>query len=111
MDCNAKTGRYHRKKIHKRRLRKQHAELWLGGGSTWSDMKIRYQDDVPIQRNAMAYWRNYTLSGPRAFAKRCTNRKIRTDGRMIARCADEESAYAPQRGNYRRVFDYDWTVW
>ena len=60
------------------------------------------------------YWQNSYLSGKRKFAKRSTNRVIRSRYRDMLRNADEEQL-EDMRGlrgsDYEKEFDYAWTIW
>ena len=47
------------------------------------------------------YWKFCYLSGCRKFAKRQTNRKIRNN----------KNLELTNPSDYRKVFDYDWTIW
>lgn len=47
------------------------------------------------------YWKFCYLSGCRKFAKRSTNRKIRNNKKLELK----------NPSDYRKVFDYDWTIW
>ena len=113
-----KLNRYARKRQHKLERMKKHAVKFgkydisadeqyckrdheLYGGSKYSDGR----------NEGYTYWDEYYLSGPRRFAKMCTNRKIRSMYRAkIAReLLDEIVAY--RGSDYEKEFDFWWTIY
>ena len=87
---------YHRKKIHKRILKKKH--------------RIWYADYHTDNTNAdKEYWKQFYLTGPRKVAKDCTNRKIRRTYNKYNMLNTEDMA-RPTNAMYRKYFDYWWTI-
>lgn len=104
---------YARKRQHKREMQKHHArqngrfdprldaEYWCGEISKYNDSR----------NYGYHYWDRCYLSGPRQYAKYCTNRRIRNHYRMLV-ANDRLSEIIALRGSdYEKEFDYMWTVW
>ena len=84
-------NRYANKKKHKRKMKR-----WSG-----------YLNDL----DGLPYWKTYYLSGRRGFAKEWTNRRLRSKFREEVAQQDYENMSAPHCGEYRKHFDYAWTIW
>lgn len=71
--------------------------------------------DRPNARNGgYEYWQAYYLTGPRRYAKFCTNRVIRAMYRDMLRSIDPDDPGdipAFRGSEYEKIFDYDWTIW
>lgn len=59
------------------------------------------------------YWKEFYLSGRKGLAKDESNRRVRAVYReLLAVLADGgEDVPALQRAEYRKIYDYWWTVW
>lgn len=68
----------------------------------------RHQD---LRNGGYQYWNEFYLSGPRGFAKRSTNRRIRQQYREMIANNDPEDIMAHQGSEYQKEFDYAWTIW
>ena len=88
-------NRYAAKMIHKRRQKNLCRRKYFGGirGSSWEDYVAHLGE-----RDSLKYY----LSGPKGFAKRQTNRVLRS------RLRKED--HLPQGAEYRKYFDYWWAV-
>lgn len=104
-DNGRNLNRYHAKRFGKRKMQRRHMRSW-GDHTSWRD----YVAHKP-ERDDLEYWRAYYFSGRRAFASDCTNRKLRAEFRAEKAVGDYENMYAPQGANYRKHFDYWWTVY
>ena len=112
-----KDNRYARKRQHKRKLKKKHAILFsvFDVGLDERESRREYAEDKVFRwrdsRNGgYHYWDNYSLSGAKAYAKYCTNRKIRAKFRNILTNKDPEEVVALTGSQYEKEFDFWWTV-
>ena len=110
---------YQKKRLHKRKMKNSYAKAWCyGNGETsWNELVLEFKDE-PKDRHGghpLDYWKEYSLSGPRTLAKEQTNRALRREFKNQSRMImiDDEYDYVSylSNGNYRKYFDYDWTVW
>ena len=101
-------NRYANKMIHKRKLKDIYRRNWRGDprAASWEDF-VSHADEWDDLR----YWREWYLSGPRKFAKGCTNKALRSGFPEEFSQEDLEDLYAPQHGEYKKSFDYMWSVW
>ena len=79
--------------------------------------------DWPNSRNGgYEYWQHCYITGPRTYAKSCTNRAIRAMYRDLLRGLDREcdddarelwgdEIQAMTGSDYEKIYDYDWTIW
>lgn len=100
---------YKRKIAHKNRLKRDFARrggscYWFGGYASWEDYVANHGEF-----DSLNYWRRGYFSGSRKFAKRSTNRVIRAKEKQLLRT--EDSDIALKGGEYRKAFDYGWTVY
>ena len=109
---------YQRKRLHKRKVKKSYAKNYLYGNKegNWDALVIMYQDMPPTKwGHPLNYWKDYSLTGPRSYAKNQTNRTLRREFKNQSRriIYDDSYDYMPyiNNGNYRKYFDYDYTVW
>lgn len=122
----ARMNRYARKRRHKRRLEKRYADMYCYGCSaTCSVRKLRdrlmreAEEEIdsywykkhPPRNNGWEYWRSYYLSGPRQFAKKYTDKRIRQKYRRMIRKFDPEDVHVPRGSGYEKEFDYAYTIW
>ena len=112
-------NRHSQMRRHKRRMKQQYAAQW---GYTnipllMEEREAELEEDSwwirkhPPRNNGFEYWQLCYLSGPRGFAKRCTNRKIRNRYREMIAHMDPEDVPAYQRSDYEKEFDYHHTIW
>ena len=99
-------NRYANKMIHKRKMKRKFLEGGYISYAGW-DSYVAHSNE----RTWLEYWKYYYISGTREFARRCTRRKIRAGFRQDLARLDVEDMFAPQRGQYKKFFDYAWTVW
>lgn len=99
---------YANKMIHKRKLKDKYRRSWIGNPrcASWEDY-FAHADDW----DDLKYWKEWYLSGSRRFAKCCTNSALRSGFREEFSHEDYENMYAPQNSEYKRLFDYMWSVW
>jgi len=70
-----------------------------------------YNRRYPKRNGGWEYWKSYYLTGPRQFAKKCTDRRIRQKYRQIIHHYDPEDVTAPHGADYEKEYDYAWTIW
>lgn len=112
-------NRHAEKRRHKRKLKQRYGH----GLYTRYRTNLRLHEDEcreenidnPNARNGgYEYWQAYYLTGPRQYAKFCTNRVIRAMYRdMIRRMAEEDMDEIPalKGSDYEKAYDYAWTIW
>ena len=74
----------------------------------------KYADRQNIRNGGYEYWKTYYLTGPRRYAKSCTNRAIRSRYRDMLRTIAEDMLDEVQAlcgSDYEKMYDYDWTIW
>lgn len=115
MSSSARNNRYSRKMKHKRYTKERYAKKWYYGGyGTWNRMLFEYTDLDPLRKNyPLTYWREYYLTGNRKYARAATNARVRSRYKQNLRRygVGDDAVSAMRRGQYRRSFDYDNTVW
>ena len=65
----------------------------------------------PPRNGGWEYWRIYYLTGPRQYAKKCTDRRIRQKYRQMIHHMDPEDVTALRGSDYEKEFDYNWEIW
>lgn len=78
------------------------------------ECREKYKDCPTARNGGYEYWKTYYLSGPRQFAKNCTNRAIRCAYRRMLHSLSEESmddVQALTGADYEKMFDYLWTIY
>ena len=117
-------SRYGRKRRHKRILKERYVKRFgdqfanirlfedaarekvMGKGEWW------YRRHPYMKRNGgFTYWQQCYLSGPRTYAKRQTNRRIRNRYRGMIANMDPENIPAYRGSDHEKEYDYNWTVW
>lgn len=104
---------------HKRKLKQKYGHGLYQGYRTNTHLhedecRERYGDMRNARNGGYQYWQSYYLTGPRQYAKFCTNRAIRAMYRDLLRSICEEDLddiQAFQGSDYEKAFDYDWTIW
>ena len=112
---------YQKKRLHKKKAKERHAKTWYYGksGASWNDLVLKYKDEPRTKwGHPLDYWKECSLSGPRSYAKSQTNSTLRREfnnqcRRALLEDVDETYDYMSQvtNGNYRKYYDYNWTVW
>ena len=112
-----KMNRHEQMRRHKRKMKKRFG-LWFDGYAT--NIKLvedrnksfcRFRSTPP--NDGFEYWKTFYLSGLRKFAKQCSEGVIRAQYRnMLSKidADDMEDIPALCGSEYKRVFDYDWTI-
>lgn len=100
-------NRYANKMKHKKEMKKSFLK------SPYKFHHISWDDYVAHagEYDRLDYWKTCYLSGVRAYASFRTNRKLRAEFRQALANEDFDALYAPQYGNYKKHFDYWWTIW
>ena len=118
-----RTNRYANKRKHKRKLKQRHAMMCDGARTNLDLVRQRYQDERDTfpwwekhhpRNGGYEYWSQFYLSGPRQYAKECTNSVIRSRYRDILRSIDDDNMddiQAFQGSDYEKMFDFWWTIW
>ena len=105
-------GRYKNMLRHKRKIKESHAREWRC--SSWNSLILESEKPEYIHRTVpiLAYWKHYYKdSTEKRYAKRITNRVIRSKFRDAIRTADyEEFPKSLSGSEYQRYFDYAWWV-
>ena len=119
-------NRYARKRRHKRKMQKHYAEKYYYGGTRPADvrtlrdklMREAEEDDGSVWRKkhpprnkGWEYWRVYYLTGPRQYAKKYTDKRIRQKYRQMLSRMDHEDIVALNGSDYEKEFDYSYTIW
>lgn len=112
---------YQRKRLHKRKVKQSYAKTWYYGDGQyeWNLLVLQYKDEPRSKwGHPLDYWKDCNLTGPRCYAKSQTNSVLRrkfNDECRKALLEDFDDTYddLPRvaNGNYRKYYDYSWTVW
>ena len=104
---------YQRKRLHKRKVKQSYAKSWIyGDGMTaWNNLVIEFKDEPRTKwGHPLDYWKDYSRSDLRQEAKRQTNRALRREFKDILRNEFDDFPKLAS-GEYKRYYDYGWTVW
>lgn len=112
---------YRRKRMHKRKMKQSYAKTWVYGDgmSAWNTLVLEYKD-TPAARwgHPLNYWKDCSHTTARQFAKHQTDHTLRREfnnvrNKVILADPEDFMEEVPtlSRGEYRRYFDYGWTVW
>lgn len=112
-------NRYALLREHKRQLKKKYGYgLYQGYRENTklheAECRERYGDRKNARNGGYEYWQSVYLTGPRQYAKDCTNSAIRAMYRNLLSSADEEALEDIQAltgADYEKIFDYMWTIW
>lgn len=112
-------NRYAEERRHKRKLKQKYGHGLYEGYRTnirlhEDECRREYGDRKNARNGGYEYWQSYYLTGPRKYAKWCTNRVIRAMYRDLFRRIREDDLddiVALHSGDYEKYFDYDWTIW
>ena len=78
------------------------------------ECREQYGDCKNAKNGGYEYWRTYYLTGPRRYAKECTNSVIRAMYRNLLNniCEEDLDDIQALRGaDYEKMYDYVWTIW
>ena len=116
--------RYTNKRIHKRKMEKKFANQWHYGRARPGDVKLlreqlmrEAEEDEwwrmihPPRNGGWEYWKTYSLTGRRQYAKKYSDRRIRQKYRQLIHNLDPEDVTAPRGADYEKEYDYNWTIW
>lgn len=107
-----KRGRYRAMLRHKEAVKRSHAREW--NCSSWNSLIRESEKPEHIRRTVspLAYWKHYYKdSAEKRYAKRTTNRAIRSKFRDAIRAADyDEFPKSLSGSEYQRYFDYAWWI-
>lgn len=103
------SGHYHRKQIHKKRMKEKYCKTYFYGRKCQCSWNYFINNIEPKER--IKYWDFLYLSGPRQYAKYATNRKIRAKYRNVINIYNIYDIETLRGADYRKLVDYDWTVW
>jgi len=113
------TNRHAKMRKHKRELKKKYGHGLFNGYRT--NLKLHEdwcREQYGNQRNSRnggyEYWQNYYLTGPRQYAKDCTNRVIRAKYRDMLNVLHEDEmddVQALRGSDYEKMYDYAYTLW
>ena len=101
-------NRYANKMVHQRKMKYAFLNKTFGWmpGVSWEEYMARKKE-----QDSEEYWKIWDVSRRRAFASRCSRRKIRSEYRQALVHMDLEDMYAPQHSEYKKIYDYWWTIW
>ena len=108
-----KGRRYQCMLLHKDELKRSHAREW--NCSSWNSLVKEAEAPAYIRRTVspLAYWKHYYKdSSEKRYAKRTTNRAIRSQFKNAIRYADlDEFPKSLSGSEYQRFFDYEWWIY
>lgn len=116
-------NRYAQKKKHKREMEKKYATRYRFGSpcnvNLLRDQLMREAEEEdswwlkkhPPRNNGWEYWKDWSLSGARQYAKKFSDKRIRQKYRTMIQKMDAEDVTAPRGADYEKEFDYFWTIW
>ena len=114
-----KRNRYAKKRKHKRELEKRFAKRYAYDNVfllrdkliTEAEEDTWWRRKHPPKNNGWEYWKYFSLSGRRAYAKKYTDKTIRQKYRQMIKHCDPEDVTAPRGADYEKEFDYAYTIW
>ena len=112
---------YQKKRLHKRKVKNSYAKIYCYGDGeyTWRMLVTEFKDE-PREKwgHPLDYWKDYSLTEQRSMAKNQTNRTLRREfnnykNLICLEDIEDFMDYMPYLSNadYRKYFDYAWTVW
>lgn len=112
-------NRHAQMRKHKRKLKQKYGYGLYEGYKTnlklhEDECRERWGDMRNARNGGYQYWQSYYLTGPRQYAKSCTNRVIRAMFRDMLNMLDKEDMDdipAFRGADYEKIYDYDWTIW
>ena len=104
---------------HKKKLKQRYGHGLYNGHRTnlrlhEDECRENYGNRANARNGGYEYWQSVYLTGPRKIAKDGTNSAIRSMYRDMLNTIDVEYADeidALNNADYRKYFDYDWTIW
>lgn len=114
-----KLNRHAMMRKHKRNLKKKYGYGLYSGYRSNTKLheewcREKYGGCRNARNGGYEYWQNYYLTGPRQYAKDCTNRVIRAFYRDLINSLDADSLEDVQAltgSDYEKMYDYNWTIW
>ena len=120
-----KVSRYYKMREHKRRMKDRFLKNPFMGSAIGMEFEQYLASLSPFLRTysygarkdympaCEQYWRHAYISGPRKYAKKETNSKVRAYWKNeLARCEDwEDFDSNMQNTDYQKHFDYAWTIY
>ena len=104
-----RNNRHARKRQSRRKDRKRFlTNKWIGGSkyASWND----YKAHQPAWGALVRPWQFYSIAGSRAnYYRQQASRSLRRAFRTTI--LYQEDCYLPQRGQYKKCYDYTWNVW
>ena len=113
-------NRYSRKPQHIYKQKKRHAVRYnhYDAGLDEREERRKFIEDLENGYNwndprngGYHYWEEFYLTGPRAYAKSCTNRKIRAKYRDMINREDPEHIMGLKGSQYEKEYDFRWTLY
>ena len=119
MTVRRKLNRHAQMRKHKQELKRKYGHGLYEGYRTnlrrhEDECRERWGDMRNARYGGYQYWQAYYLTGPRQYAKFCTNRAIRAMFRdMLRNMTEDMMDDVPvfRGADYEKMFDYDWTIW
>lgn len=113
---------YERKRQHKRELKKKHAVRYSLFDPGFDERKTKEDFAKDLEdgyhwkwqdprNDGYNYWFEFSLSGPRQYAKDCTNRRIRSKSKQLLANEEFENIMSLQGSDYEKEYDYWWTIY
>lgn len=103
---------YAKKRFHKHKAKKSFIERWYPEFKSYFDYLTNYKSPRnPEKKPNTKYWQKINVSNARGFAKRQTNRKVRTMFRALIHQMKYDEVPFCGCADYQKYFDYQWTVW
>lgn len=73
--------------------------------TSWEDFVAHDHWDPDLK-----YWWSCSFSSIRSWVSKCASRKLRNEFKHSLAHDDYEDIIAPQRGQFKKYFEYWWTV-
>lgn len=115
----SRLNRHAQKRRHKQKLEQQYTNKY--GYSSVHNLRekkmLEAEEDHwwnrkhPPRNNGWEYWRIWYLTGPRQYAKKYTDKRIRQKYRRMIKKFDPDEVTAPKGADYEKEYDYAWTIW
>ena len=93
----------HKRNVKNRYLRTGYFNRSWGSWKDYEAHKKEYDSD--------RYWVTDGRNGRRRYAAQCSKKKVRSAVKAETEKADAEEMALPNRGQYKKLFDYAWTIW
>ena len=121
MEITWRDNKRARRQKHKRALKRRHAILFRVYYPTIDELVSREEHEkdvssgcrrkwIEYRNGGYNYWNSFSRSGAKAYAKRCTNRKIRSMYNGVITVYDPEEVQALHGSQYEKEFDFWYAV-